>query len=598
MPFARSEFESIRAVYRQLPLTLGVSVANALITAAVLAQRTGRGPIAAWLAAFAAMVVVRWSARLRFMRLADDAAAAPVWAWTAVAGSLVSGMLWGACTLFLMPAQEPYPLFVAFVVGGMSAGSVTVNATHMLNVAAFILPAVTPLAAWFARHDDALGPAMALMTALFAGSLLHIAWRYSTQFADGVQARFALAERTGELAEANTRLRAEIAEREGAEAALRQSQKMEALGSLTAGVAHDVNNVLMVIRGAAEVLRHRLTHSPGHLRQVAAILRATERGAAVTKGLLSFARKELLKPDLVGVNALLRGIATLLHATLGKSVQVTLDLDEALPPAFVDRSGLEHVIINLAINARDAMPDGGTLTFRTRPARLAAASAALELPGGDYATIAVADTGAGMTPSVMARAFDPFFTTKPPGKGSGLGLSQVYGLVRQSGGAVRIDSAPGEGTTVLLYLPQADAAQIARAERAEPPPPAPTDEPTLLHIALLEDEDLVREVVAELLESAGHRVSAFAHAADALHCVQADPSVALLITDLGLPDCPGDEVARRARHIRPSLPILFITGYSDLERLGNEPWQLQKPFAEADLLAMVAEAARQRSAAA
>ncbi len=592
--------ESIRALYRQLPLTLGTSAAVALITGAVLAPHAGSGPVVVWLAGFAVMVGLRWYVRGRFMRLSDDAAAAPIWSWAAAAGSLMSGLLWGACSLLLMPPQAPYPLFVAFVVGGMCAGSITVNATHMASVTAFMLPAIGPLAAWFAWHGGDLALPMAAMTALYAGALWITAWRYATQFAAGVRARLELAERTEELAQANGRLRAEIAEREAAEAALRQSQKMEALGSLTAGVAHDVNNVLMVIRGAAEVLKHRLAHAPGHQRQVATILRATERGAAVARGLLTFARKEALTPAVVEVNTLLRGIATLLQATLGKSVHVALDLDAALPPVFIDRGALEHAVINLAINARDAMAEGGMLTFRTGVARLTAAAAAPELRAGAYVMIAVADTGTGMTTPVLARAIDPFFTTKPPGKGSGLGLSQVYGLIRQSGGAVRIESKPGAGTTVLLYVPPADLAQIAhdRPDEAAAAPEPLADRPALLHVVLLDDEDMVREVVAELLESAGHRVSAFAQAVDALRCVETDLSVALLITDLGLPDVPGEEVARRARLLRPSLPVAFITGYNDLERLADEPLQLRKPFSEADLLAMIAEAARQRSPAA
>ncbi len=591
--------ESIRAVYRQLPLTLGTSVAIALITGAVLAPRAGSWPVAIWLAAFAVMVGVRWWLRSRFVRLSDAAAAAPIWAWAAAGGSLLSGLLWSACSLLLLPPQAPYPVFVAFVVGGMSAGSITVNATHMASVVAFMVPAIGALAVWFAWHGGDLAMPMAVMTALYAGALLLTAWRYATQFADSVRARVELAERTDELGRANARLRAEIAEREIAEAALRQSQKMEALGSLTAGVAHDVNNVLMVIRGAAEVLRRRLGHAPGHLRQVATILRATERGAAVARGLLTFARKEALTPSVVEPNALLRGIATLLQATLGKAVHLALDLDPAVPPVFIDRGALEHAVINLAINARDAMASGGVLTFRTGMAELTAAAAAPELPAGSYVTIAVADTGTGMTPPVLARAFDPFFTTKPPGKGSGLGLSQVYGLIRQSGGAVRIESKPGAGTTVLLYLPPASADQTARAQAGDPrsAPEEHPDRPALLHIVLLDDEDMVREVVAELLESAGHRVSAFAQAVDALRCVETDLSVGLLITDLGLPDCPGEEVARRARLLRPALPVAFITGYNDPERLADQPLQLRKPFSEADLLAMIAEAARQHTPA-
>ncbi len=589
--------ESVRTVYRQLPLTLGTSAVNAVITGLVLAPRAGWRPVLAWLALYAVIIAARVATRVRFMRLGDAAAGRPLWSRAAAAGSLASGLLWGACSVLLMPASAPYPLFVAFVVGGNCAGAITLNGAHFASAAAFVLSAAGPLAAWFAWRGGELSGAMATMIALYILALLLTARRFSMHFAAEIRGRLALAERTAELADANARLRGEIADREGAEAALRQAQKMEALGSLTAGVAHDVNNVLMVIRGAAEVLQQRLAYAPGHLRHVSSILRATERGAVVARGLLAFARKDTLTPELVELNPLLRGMATLLSATLGKSVQVALHLDEGVPPVFIDRSALEHAIINLAINARDAMPEGGTLTFHTGVARLPASP---ELASGTYATVAVADTGAGMTQAVQTRAFDPFFTTKPPGKGSGLGLSQVYGLIRQSGGAVRIESAPGAGTTVRIHLVPADPGQIAAgaANAAAPASEAAAPEgPDLLHVVLLDDEDLVREVVAELLEGAGHRVSAFAQAADALRCIESDGDVGLLITDLGLPDCPGDEVARQARLLRPSLPVLFITGYNDPDLLAGEPWQLRKPFAEAELLAMAVLAGRQRSAA-
>lgn len=587
--------ESIRAVYRHLPLTLGVSAANVLIVAAALAPRVAHARLAAWLAAFALMAVLRTLVWLRFTRLADAALAAPRWTAAALAGALASGLIWGALGLWLMPTAPPYPLFVAFVIGGMCAGAVTVNATHLLMVVVFILPAVLPLAVRLALAGGRLGPTMALMTVLYAVALVVTAKRYAEAFADSVRARFALAERTAELAEANARLRAEVAERETAEAALRQSQKMEAVGSLTAGVAHDVNNVLMVVRGAAEVLKRRLSHAPGHLRQIAAILRATERGAALTRRLLAFARQEALRPDVVDVNALLRGVAGLLGATLGESVRIVLDLAATLPPAFIDRSGLDHVVINLAINARDAMPAGGTLTFRTGGAEIAPGDA--ELAAGSYVTLDVCDTGTGMTEKVRARAFDPFFTTKPAGRGSGLGLSQVYGLLRQSGGTARISSVPGGGTTVRLFLPVARADQAPREKPPEPPEALAGEPASLRHLVLLEDEDLVREVLAEMLTGAGYRVSSFAQAADALGRIEVDPSVALLITDLGLPDLDGEEVSRRARRMRPGLPVLFITGYNEAGQLSGERWQLRKPFGEAELLEAAAQALSQSAAA-
>ena len=584
--------ESVRVVYRQLPLALAATVLGALITAAVLAPAVGQAVVAAWLSVFALVIVVRFAVWWRFVRLPGPAMAAPRWSRAALVGSLALGLMWGVCPWLLIVPAPPYTLFVAFVIGGMCAGSVTVSATHLASAAAFVLSAVLPLAAWFATRGDHLGLMMALMTTLFAAVLVLTARRYAMEFAAGVGVRAALAERTAELAAANARLRAEIAEREEAEAALRQAQKMEALGSLTAGVAHEVNNVLMVVRGAADVLKRRLAYAPGHLRQVTAILRATERGATLTRRLLAFARKESLNPDVVDINAALRGIAPLLGATLGKSVRLLLELDETLPRVFVDRSGFEQAIINLAINARDAMTEGGTLTFRTALAHGTAAAR-------DSVEVAVADSGTGMTESVRARAFDPFFTTKAAGQGSGLGLSQVYGLLSQSGGTVRISSAPGMGTTVLLHLPPADATQSPRPGLSDPTMTdafAAEAEVGMRHIALLDDEDLVREVVTELLEGAGYRVSAFAQAADALRCVETDPSVALLVTDLGLPDVAGDEVARRARQLRPTLPVLFITGYNEIGQLADEPWQLRKPFGEADLLATVTRALRHRAA--
>lgn len=592
--------ESIRTIYQQLPLTLGVSALIAALTGWALQPRVGPGAVAIWLGAFAVMVVLRAAAWRGFAYASPDRRGRPGWTRIAVAGSLVSGLLWGTGCLFLMPWEPPYPLFFAFVIGGMSAGCITVNAAHLPSVGAFILPAVLPLAARLLWHGGQLSVAMAFMTLLFAGALLLTAQRFAREFAAAVRARHALAERTTELAAANARLRAEIAEREGAEAALRQAQKMETIGSLTAGVVHDVNNVLTVVRGAAEVLLRRLSHAPAHLRQVTAILRATDRGAALTRRLLAFAREQALAPEALDLNATLHGVAGLLAATLGRSVRVVLDLDESAPHATVDGSGFEHAMLNLAINARDAMPEGGTLTFRTSRVQLPGGEAAAPgLPPDGYAVVAVADSGIGMSAAVQARAFDPFFTTKPVGQGTGLGLSQVHTFLRQAGGSVRIESLPGQGTTIFLYLPLTVAAAAPVIRPVEPGRLAEISGGRgMRRVVLLDDEDLVREVVAELLESAGYTVAAFAHAHDALRRIEADPDVALLVTDLGLPECRGDDVAKRARRTRPGLPVLFITGHDDSGLPSDEPWQLFKPFGEADLLEMVERALSTHSAAA
>ena len=231
---------------------------------------------------------------------------------------------------------------------------------------------------------------------------------------------------------------------------------MAAIGRLTAGVAHDFNNLLAAISGNAEMLHSQLSGHPAHARRLAVILQTAGRGADLVRQLLAFSRKQALTPVLVDLNKIVRGMGDLLRATLGRATRVETKLDERLWPALVDPVQIEHVILNLAINARDAMPDGGTLTITTAQDDAGPRTiAAIDLPPGDYVVVAVSDTGTGMSDEVLRNAFEPFFTTKPPGQGSGLGLSQVYGVASQSGGGVRIDSAIGKGTTVSVLFPRA-----------------------------------------------------------------------------------------------------------------------------------------------
>jgi len=249
----------------------------------------------------------------------------------------------------------------------------------------------------------------------------------------------------------------DVTERRQTEERLRQAQTMAAIGRLTSGVAHDFNNLLSAISGNAETLHDQLSEHPTHARRLAVILQATGRGSDLVRQLLAFSRKQPLAPVKADLNAIVHGMDGLLRATLGGAVRVETRLDAGLWPALVDRAQFEHVILNLAINARDAMPDGGVLTIGTGNASFGAADLATDLPAGDYVVVAVSDTGTGMTDEVLDSAFEPFFTTKPPGEGSGLGLSQVYGVATQSGGGVRIDSAVGRGTTVSILFPRAGA---------------------------------------------------------------------------------------------------------------------------------------------
>jgi signal transduction histidine kinase len=247
----------------------------------------------------------------------------------------------------------------------------------------------------------------------------------------------------------------DVTVRHQTEERLRQTQTMAAVGRLTAGVAHDFNNLLMSISGNAEMLHHRLEQQPALARRLAIILQAVDRGAELVRQLLAFSRRQALTPVPVDLNQVVRGIDDLLRATVSGIIGIETLLDATLWPALIDPVQIEHVILNLAINARDAMPDGGRLTIATTNATLGKAGSGVDLPPGDYVMIEMTDTGTGMSEEVLRNAFEPFFTTKPPGQGSGLGLSQVYGLAKQSGGTVQIDSTIGKGTTVRVYLPRA-----------------------------------------------------------------------------------------------------------------------------------------------
>ena len=562
----------IETIYRQLPLTLASGLANALLTTGVLIPVVPVGRLVPWIVTMFLVGAVRFAGWIVF------SCAVPVrprvWEVCSVLGALASGLLWGVLSATLMPTEEPYPVFVAFVVGGMCAGAVTFNSPHPTTAFAFVVPAMLPLVLWFSVQGTRLDGAMAAMSGLFVASLTLTGVRFGRFFNESMRVRLDLARRTQALAEANDRLRAEIDERQATEAALHHAQKMEAIGNLTTGVAHDINNMLMAISGSAELLQDNLGADSSNAPLLESIFSATERGSRLTRHLLAFARKEVLDPTIIDLNAVLRHLSVLLGATLGKAIRVELRLQESLWPVYVDRNEIERAIVNLAINARDAMPDGGTLTLGTdnvpQPPRLED-----DPPEGPCVMVYVKDDGAGMPRAVLERAFDPFFTTKPAGRGSGLGLSQVYGLVKQSGGATHIESATGAGTTVCLFLPRAhrapgDVSDEAGLTRPRPDRATAADRPARGHVVLLDDEPGVVTVVTRMLRNAGFRVSGFATGAAALDYLDHDATVTALVTDVGLPDFRGDEVARRVRQARPDLPVVFITGYNDVTVLAGE----------------------------
>jgi signal transduction histidine kinase len=376
-------------------------------------------------------------------------------------------------------------------------------------------------------------------------------------------------ERTRDLAAARERLLDEMAEREKAEAQLRQSQKMEAVGRLTGGIAHDFNNLLTVILGNLTAARRRLgdTADERLARALDGAREGGRRAAELTQRLLAFSRQQPLAPAAVDANRLIAGMADMLRRTLGEDVQIETVAAGGLWRALADPHELENAILNLAVNARDAMPGGGKLTIESGNVYLdeAYADTREEVRAGQYVMISVSDTGSGMPPDVVAKVFEPFFTTKPAGKGTGLGLSQVYGFAKQSGGHVAIYSEPDLGTTVKLYLPRLKDGALPAAvpERAlgtlEPVGPMGCGETILV----VEDDDMVREFATVSLEEAGYRVLAAADGPAALALLDAHPEIALLFTDVVLPGTMnGRALANEVAARRPELKAVFTTGYT------------------------------------
>ncbi len=366
-----------------------------------------------------------------------------------------------------------------------------------------------------------------------------------------------------DLAEANENLLAQIAQRESVEGALRQAQKMEAMGQLTGGIAHDFNNLLQVILGNLELLqRRKLVADDEANRMVASAVRGAERAATLTQRLLAFARRQPLDPRPLDVNKLVQGMSDLLHRSLGEAIRVETVLAGGIWRVAVDANQLENALLNLAVNARDAMAGTGKLTIETANVHLDEPYAqANEVRPGQYVMIAVSDSGSGMTPEVTAKAFEPFFTTKDVGKGSGLGLSQVYGFIKQSEGHAKIYSEPGDGTTVKLYLPRlAGAASGERVAAGAPALPAGREDRRIL---VVEDDEDVRTHAVTMLKELGYTVLEAADAESALRLFDAHPDVRLLFTDVGLPGGRnGRELADALRRRNPELAVLFTTGYA------------------------------------
>ncbi len=373
----------------------------------------------------------------------------------------------------------------------------------------------------------------------------------------------------------------DFTERRTLERQLAQAQKMEAIGQLAGGVAHDFNNLLTVISGYSDLLLKSLAEMDPAARQVKEIAQAADRAAALTRRLLAFSREQILEPANVDINAVVRESASLLRRLIGEDVEIRIALADEEMRALVDTGQLVQVIMNLAVNARDAMPAGGILTIETAATDFGPeyAQAHPAVAAGPYVQLAISDTGTGMDRATLARIFEPFFTTKGPGAGTGLGLSTVYGIVKQSNGHVSVYSEPGRGTSFRVFLPR--VFEGAAAEAVAPPPARSAGTETVL---VVEDEPALRTLIREILRRAGYRVIDAANGSEALlACERSSAGIALMITDLVMPGMNGCELAQRLAPLRPEMKVLYMSGYGSHAALasgvlvGHEHF-IQKPF--------------------
>jgi|TARA_R100000501_G_scaffold12618_1_gene23301 signal transduction histidine kinase len=394
----------------------------------------------------------------------------------------------------------------------------------------------------------------------------------------------AVAARTRELVDANQRLISEAQSRESAENRLRQAQRMEAIGQLTGGIAHDFNNMLAVVIGSLDLLRRRTKEEPKLHPLIDNALEGANRAATLTARLLAFSRQQSLKPQVTDLNELIAGMDEFLRRTLNEAIRIETVLADDTPKVFVDAAELENVIINLAANARDAMPNGGSLQISSGRRVIAQEEHhhGQTLMPGNYAVVSLTDTGEGMPPEVLAKVYEPFFTTKPVGKGTGLGLSQVHGFVLQSGGSIEIDSTVGQGTRIDLLLPEGvEETQIVRPETSNSGDlPEAREGETIL---VVEDQAQLRALTVDVLRDLGYEVRQASSAGEALIALDEKPTPVLLFTDIVMPDQSGEELARIARGVMPGLKLLYTSGYTqaagvDAAKLNPSAELLRKPY--------------------
>jgi signal transduction histidine kinase len=545
---AAVHIEQVDATLRHVPIAVVVNVVNAGITATVLAAISPIKFPLLWFGAVTLVSIGRWLLWRRYQRAPPRVQ--NVRAWGVVIGSLLAGLSWGLGGAALLPLTPGLgQTFFISVIGGMCAGGVVLNVPHLPTLLAFLLTASLPVAFRLAATGSMADTALAAMIIVFAAALSLAGTYLNRFFIAGLRLRF-------ELNEANIRLRAEMAEHQETEATLRQAQKLEAVGQLTGGIAHDFSNLLTAVVNYVELAIRRADDNPAVVPLLQGAVQAADRGIDLVKRLLAFARKQRLEPRSVDLKLLIFDIKELLRRTLGATIDLEIAIDPDLAPARVDANQLELAILNLAINSRDAMPTGGTMRLSLENSRKGPGMPTGFAPA-DYIIVSVADTGTGMDEATLTRAFDPFFRTKEAGTGSGLGLPMVQGFAVQSGGTVQIQSRLGEGTRVEVWLPRADEAP---AVRASPHRPDVIGSQRAVQILLCDDNPDVREILGEVLQTEGYIVHVANRPSAALRMLEGAAEIDLLIVDYAMPEMNGLELIREACQRRRGLKTLLITG--------------------------------------
>ena len=484
---------------------------------------------------------------------------------------------------------------LATFLGGLGPGIVAGLISGLL-AAYFLIPPIGSFAMVWPEGWIGIGifSLVAIVVVLLIKSVLHA---HEIRRLSEAQLLSLNAELEARVAERTAQLEAEAAERQAAEATIRQMQKMESIGQLTGGIAHDFNNMLAIVTGSLDMARRRLTgqEDPKICQSIDHAAEGARRAAVLTQRLLAFSRQQPLEPQAIDANRLVQGMSELIRRTIGETIAVETVLGGGLWACFADPAQLENALINLAVNARDAMADGGRLTIETANAHLddLYASANPEVTAGQYVMLGITDTGVGMPAEVVERAFDPFYTTKRPGHGTGLGLSQVFGYVKQSGGHLKIYSEPGRGTTIRLYFPRHGGPVAMAADEKPAPGELPQGRSEQL-VLVVEDEEQVREMTVAALRELGYAVVDAPHGDAALELLRELGPIALLFTDIVMPGLNGRELADRVCAARPGTRVLFTTGYTRNAVVHNGMLDagvafLAKPFTVDQLARKVAE---------